>query len=736
MFMGRRRASLLALSCWLGCSQPAAKSSDGPSFREPGTKLSEVTLSDTDRGALQALESELAPLASLSAADLLARATPRYGEPLTFDPQSAKNLDLIQASSLALEQGELQKLSQQGFLIVPRRTFPHMAYGYKTIYALDLPVYISLDAILTSVHLSYDAILKTLEQNYLTHELERLLTHARTQLASGAVQKDAAKDLDLYFSVALALLTGELVEPVAGADPEELRSTVDSATRAKGIVELELFGSIRDVDYSQLEPRGHYTDSAELKRYFRASMWLGRTDFRLIQTLPTGEQVFRRRQLEATLAMQAVVTGEARTAYDHIDQVISAFVGEHDYMQLREVDALITDLGGSDLTGKGDQELAQLIVEKGYGAQRIASQVIFKLPGEPTLPLDRSFALLGQRYVVDSHVFANVVYDRVSYLGVPSRYVPNPLDVAYAALGNGAALPLLESELETYHYAPDLARMRTLVDAHGDDYWSKNLYNLWLSSLRAVSAPTPDALVTSDLPSVAQSEAWQRRMLNTQLASWAELRHDTILYAKQSYTTGNACEFPDGYVDPYPEAFERLRLFALKGREIAALLPSDDSHSYASSIANYYDSLAEVAGTLRDMAEHERTGVPFDAAQMAFLNDAVKSAAQGCGGPQTYQGWYSRLLFDKSDEDMDPTIADVHTDPGGTRPAKVLHVATGLPRLMVVTVDGCEGPRAYAGVASAYHELITGLERLTDEEWAPKARDAEDVPWLKPILAE
>jgi hypothetical protein len=39
---------------------------------------------------------------------------------------------------------------------------------------------------------------------------------------------------------------------------------------------------------------------------------------------------------------------------------------------------------------------------------------------------------------------------------------------------------------------------------------------------------------------------------------------------------------------------------------------------------------------------------------------------------------------------MDPTIADVHTDPGGVRPAKVLHVATGLPRMMVVTANSCE----------------------------------------------
>ena len=49
----------------------------------------------------------------------------------------------------------------------------------------------------------------------------------------------------------------------------------------------------------------------------------------------------------------------------------------------------------------------------------------------------------------------------------------------------------------------------------------------------------------------------------------------------------------------------------------------------------------------------------------------------------------------------------------------MLHVATGLPRLMYVTVDGCNGPRAYAGVVSSYFEKTTGnLQRLTDMDWS------------------
>src|SRR5690606_40805394 len=61
-------------------------------------------------------------------------------------------------------------------------------------------------------------------------------------------------------------------------------------------------------------------------------------------------------------------------------------------------------------------------------------------------------------------------------------------------------------------------------------------------------------LVRSDpaavgMPEITGTEAWNRRILNTQLASWAELRDDTLLYAKQSYTGVPGCEYPDAYVE-------------------------------------------------------------------------------------------------------------------------------------------------------------------------------------------
>jgi len=697
-----------------------------------------------ERESIQAALNGVSEMTDTSLA--AAHAVPFAPSP-AYDLSKVVGLERIQGSALKLDDQALARLAVSGFAISTSQQMPSFLYGYASLYSEHLPLYVSADSILYSIHDSYDEILKQLEKETLLPDLQELLSGmvAKLKTTPDSVAKAQVRaDADVYLSVAASLLAGQLTGPSAGGDAKLVGSLFDKATKAQGAQQVTLFGFQRDEDFSQFTPRGHYLGDPALERYFRAMMWLGRIDFRMLETQSDGQQVFRRNQLEAALLLRELIDAALRERFARIDDTITAFVGEHDYMRLAELDSLLADLGVSSLAGLSaisDDAIVADIAAKGYGAQRISSHIMYNGLKEPgTLPLSASFALLGQRYVIDSHVFSNVVYDRAGK-GTVSRMMPNPLDVAFAALGNDQAVSLLAPELSKYAYAPDLASMRVLSDAHPQSFWQGNLYNLWLSSIRTLS---PDASAisgeSSGLFPVARTEAWGRRLLSTQLASWAELRHDTVLYAKQSYTAGNSCEFPDAYVDPYPEFYAQVGQYAARGKDLIASLHLQGKGSTA--IVSYFDNLALVAGRLQEMAEHERTGAAFTAEMMTFINEAV-TVELGCGSPfLSALGWYGKLYYSPYTAiEFDPSIADVHTQPtdeAGSPVGKVLHVGTGRPRTLAVIAEGCNGPRAYLGLASSYYEVTTEqYKRLNDQDWARQvvATPAPSEPeWMKPLL--
>jgi hypothetical protein len=147
-------------------------------------------------------------------------------------------------------------------------------------------------------------------------------------------------------------------------------------------------------------------------------------DLRVIDTADDGSAVFRRGQLEGAVGLRELMSASGKASWAQIDSVISAFVGERDDMTPPQVDGLLSDLGVAgvaDLSDIPDEKLAQAVIDGGFGAQRIASQIVLGGPHTKTLPLARSFAFMGQRYVLDSEVFSNVVYDRVLHDGAPKR---------------------------------------------------------------------------------------------------------------------------------------------------------------------------------------------------------------------------------------------------------------------------------------------------------------------------
>src|SRR5262249_6001774 len=160
-----------------------------------------------------------------------------------------------------------------GFVIDGKREFPSFVYGYTAIYGEHLPLYVSADSILDAVHRSYDSMLERIETDALMPRLDAMLSSMHAALESGAgaeLGRTALGDADLYVTVAQSLLAGELVEPAGFGTPADVQNLYELAVAAEGAEQQLLFlGVPRDIDFSQFEPRAHYTNSEELKRYFR-----------------------------------------------------------------------------------------------------------------------------------------------------------------------------------------------------------------------------------------------------------------------------------------------------------------------------------------------------------------------------------------------------------------------------------------------------------------------------------
>jgi hypothetical protein len=172
---------------------------------------------------------------SLDAAGFAEKYKVPFVTDLGCDPLTAKGLDRVQGSSLALTANERAALGSRGFVTTDRKRYPSFVYGYQTIYTEDLPVYVSADSILYAVHSSFDAILKTLENEALVPALDRLLAGMQSALREGAgsnISAAARVDADLYVAVARSLLSDSFIAP----SPAEMPSRHGGSSTARRLL--------------------------------------------------------------------------------------------------------------------------------------------------------------------------------------------------------------------------------------------------------------------------------------------------------------------------------------------------------------------------------------------------------------------------------------------------------------------------------------------------------------------
>ena len=703
----------------------------------------------TDTITASALDSvpQSIPFPQVSDAPIVAAqtfTTTPYLDQVDIALDDVKYLPLLE-KTLPLNDDERSLLTQNGFVVSDRIRWDRFIESYAWIYWKDLPVLVTTDSLLHAFHQSYVDLLKDLEMTTLKPQLGAMLEETRVTLADER-QTNVVPDLDtLYADVDAYLAVAlHLLEETESTD-QRVQEYVEYATAANAHATVTLFTTLDSppkIDFTLFEPRAHYAGVPELQGYFRAMSWLGQVDFRFVAyDSLTNEPVLDQHAIAAaTILRNAIDKTDQRLRWSMVNSVLELLIGRSDNTTLPDLDRFLVDAGvtepGQLLTADATAIL-DLLLTNDYGQQRITGQLIvrdFGNTGDEPIPRPTSFLLLGQRFALDSFVLSELVFDRLMPEGAPKRALPSPLD-AISALGNPRARTHLQSELSTYQYTPQLETLSQTIAELPAEFWQTPIYNQWLGLIRTLN----ESSTGDSYPQAMRTAAWADKILQTQLGSWTQLRHDNILYVKQSFTTEEVpCEYPAGYVEPYPDFYAALGQLAHDVQQALESIPNsvEDGGWTRHKIMTYLKNLETVSGQLKTLAEKELRAEPFTKQEEYFLKSMIKLDAYydggGCGSPtheEVWDGWYANLFYQRDDNPA--LIADVHTnptkDPSSTLyPPRVLHAATGPAAAEFLIVDTDEGPAIYIGPAFTYFEIITEgdedtlPDRLNDEEWRAK----------------
>ncbi len=549
-------------------------------------------------------------------------------------------------------------------------------------------------------------------------------------------------------------------------------------------------GTGRWVDWTQFAPRAHYTNSDTLSSYFGTMMWFGQIDLRIDQ--PSEDPAnpgLRELGVAAVLTLSLAEAG-LMDEWLELDGMPTPFMGTADSLTPPQLLEILHAAGITKLADLYAPEVLPALLAKiqtGHaGVQQITGHPIKAPINERKLVLPRFFTFFGQHFTPESWALSRTVFDRIwrentGASGPPMvrvlRRLPSALDINFAVMGNDTPAGLLSSRMTTttggvqyrdgLDYSRELVALRQVFDAQPPASWEGTLYLHNLAALRTLSAPLPGSV-----PEALRTEAWKWKTVHTQMAGWTELRHDNLLYAKQSYTPPVMCEYPAGYVEPRPAFFAAMKRLMDFARTTVASLPvtgtwtgrpmpnqtpahiTVDRAIRKSQWLAQFDSMSSSLAGLQALAEAEVNRVPFTPEQTSFVRSMVQAENDYSDSSvgRTYSGWYPRMHLksvfagnnDPHPSEMwDPLVADIYTDAPDPvltgDPGAVLYNATGSAALMLVVIDVNGRKCVHGGPVFTYYEFNRpfGEARLNDQAWRAMVR-AKQQPahpeWTIPFL--
>ncbi len=501
----------------------------------------------------------------------------------------------------------------------------------------------------------------------------------------------------------------------------ELESIYDGSEVGTSPLFIQYYEDLK-TDYTQYTPRSHYTKSSALRAYFRTMMYYGRSTYFFYHT-DLG--------VKDTLLLSYLMSDPAITdSWTTIMEITGFYAGEADDIVIPVWNDYVEKILGSRIVSP------VLILDSGAVSTlksnlsslpmpRILSDIIEteqigEMTKEDLLNATKGFRIFGQRFTFDAWVLNDLTAGSESTdVKLPST--PSALFVN-AAFGDETAKGFISTYLkdEFSFSQTQVNDFFTKLDKKIDDIakvtdkdWLRSIGSAWLEVIGTLTETYGEGY-----PLYMQSAVFPLRQIQSFLGSYTELKHDTVLYAKQSYAElgagwneGDIPPVVKGFVEPDMEFWYRLQRlvsFTKKGFEEHELL-TDQIYRLVNfeDAVNLYTRIAE-----KELKNETVSAEDYESLRTTDLEFMAEPMGEMSGG----------FIMDE-DLKRSGLITDIHTD---ALLGQILYEANGVPYIMIALVANESSPRLVVGVVFNHYELTGPLtSRYTDEEWRAKAYDGE-----------
>lgn len=478
-------------------------------------------------------------------------------------------------------------------------------------------------------------------------------------------------------------------------------------------------------DYTQYTPRSHYNKSSVLRAYFRAMMYLGRNSYFL-----AGDNGFVDSNLLWQAIGQTAASGRAPlSSWQRIMGITGFYAGASDDLTYTEWTDFITKVLGSATVGLNELGSNTTVQKQVANIDRLRLPKILSdlitnenILGKTKTDLLRdtlSFRLFGQRFTYDAWILNDLTKgDEKSNFALPS--MPTALFVP-AALKSPAAIEYVAAVLQKERgftsenvtsFMGALTKKQQELAAVKSPEWFSSLSSAWLFVLSSLTQN-----FGAGYPAYMQSAAFATKQVQTFLGSYTELKHDTVLYAKQSYSErggGPGDDTPKpivrGFVEPNMLFWQKLSALVTYNQQLFTYYDVFSDHPARERLREFGDTVSfyktiaekELKNELINDLEYEKLRITG----LGFMADPFD------GGDPAPDAWQTAL------------VTDVHTDGISN---KILYEGTLRPLVMLAIVSNESNPRLVLGPVFRHVEFTHDIgPRLTDEEWRSGVYDGAD----------